>query len=273
MKINNAFLMICHKNEAQIIQLANILLEEPTNYLFILCDQNYRIKQKNWILSKLSNRIQILNSTFKIHWGEFSMVWATLILLEKALNFKIKFKYFHLISGQDFPIKPIHEITEFFKKNNKIYLDHFTIPRTDNNWGKDGGLGRYLTNNSNKNHLPLNIKVLYGGSQWWSLTNESVQYIFKYLADNPNYIKFYSTTSIPDESFFQTILLNSDRYKTKIVNNNLRYIDWTRGPSFPRILEQEDFKRIIDSDAILARKFDSHQSIEILKLIEIYIKQ
>ncbi|GEM66221.1 hypothetical protein SF1_42030 [Sphingobacterium faecium NBRC 15299] len=270
--INNAFLIICHKNEVQICELIKTILTQKHNHCIVFCDLNFTIKKTLKKLSITQARVEIIHSNFKIQWGEFSMVRASLILLEKAYNSQNNFKYFHLISGQDFPIKSIREIANFFKNNDRIYIDYFMLPRKDGQWFPNGGMDRYINNNPNKHYIPNNIKSLYGGSQWWSITRESVLYIFNYLDSNPSYLTFYKDTFIPDESFFQTILLNSEKLNKKIVNNNLRYIDWESGPTYPKILMNMDFWKIVQSDCIFARKIDQIENTNIIDLLKIYIQ-
>src|SRR5690606_33204878 len=127
----------------------------------------------------------------------------------------------------DFPIKPIDYIYNYFSNNSHIYMNYFSIPRVDGRWGADGGLGRYLLN---RKQLPPTIKTLFGGSQWWSLPHHAILLIINYITKNPEYLQFYKDTYIPDESFFQTILLNHKQHLSKITNNNLRLIDWDSGP-------------------------------------------
>ncbi|MGA6119156.1 beta-1,6-N-acetylglucosaminyltransferase [Sphingobacterium anhuiense] len=268
----NAFLIICHKNELQVCELIKVLLQDKNNYCIVFCDLNFSILNAIKTLSISLKQVQIIHSKFKIQWGTFSMVHASLILLEKAYSSRCNFKYYHLISGQDFPIKPIREINSFFKKNNRIYLDYFKLPRTDGHWSPHGGLGRYIHNNPNKHAIPHNISCLYGGSQWWSITREATKYIFNFLESNPSYFTFYYKTFVPDESFFHTILVNSDHLKKRIINNNLRYIDWISGPNYPRLLTKEDFKKIIDSDYIFARKMEGNGNLGLTKLLKNYIK-
>lgn len=148
--VKNVFLIICHKSEAQVCELIKVLLEQKNNHCIVFCDLNFSIRSTLKEQSIPRDRIQIIHSNFKIEWGKFSMVHVSLILLEKAYNSRHNFKYFHLISGQDFPIKSIREINNFFRNNDRIYLDYFKLPRTDGGWSPDGGLKRYIHNNPNK---------------------------------------------------------------------------------------------------------------------------
>lgn len=265
----NAFLIICHKNVRQVCELIKTILEQKNNHCFVFCDLNFSLQGEFIHFSVFKDRITIIQSDFKIEWGRFSIVSASLKLLEKAYNLNFSFKYFHLISGQDFPLKSSQEINFFFEDNDRIYIDFFLLPRRDGDWGVDGGFSRYIYNNVNRHQIPSNIRFLYGGSQWWSLTRESVTYILNYLKTNPSYVKFYYQTFIPDESFYQTILLNSKELKEKIVNDNLRYIDWKSGPTYPKILVTEDFEKIISSGCLFGRKFNLTEDNNIIELLKV----
>ncbi|WP_343318186.1 beta-1,6-N-acetylglucosaminyltransferase [Sphingobacterium multivorum] len=268
----HAYLVICHKNKDQVIDLIQELVKHIENHCLVFCDMNFNIDLTEISSIGASSQITLIHSNFKIEWGKFSLVEAGLLLLEKAYHLNVDFSYFHLISGQDYPIKSNEQIQDFFKDNNKIYIDYFSLPRSDGHWPPDGGLSRYLANNNNKAHLPKDIKTLYGGSQWWSLPNESVGYVLNYVKDNPSIKKFYHGTLIPDESFMQTILLNSIKLRKKIVNNNLRYIDWLSGPLFPKILIESDLKKIIESKCLFARKFDQNEDPNIIKYLKTHIR-
>ena len=49
-------------------------------------------------------------------WGGYSLVQCEMSLFDEAS--KKKYDYYHLLSGIDFPIKPMKEIHYFFEKNN-----------------------------------------------------------------------------------------------------------------------------------------------------------
>lgn len=72
--------------------------------------------------------------------------------------------------------------------------------------------------------------------------------------------------------FFQTILLNSEKLRKKIINNNIRFIDWISGPTYPRILTKEDLKKIIGSECIFARKIEQNEELDLIELLKVYIK-
>ena len=70
--------------------------------------------------------------------------------------------------------------------------------------------------------------VSWGGSQWWAFPQEVVVFLHKFLDDNPKYIEFHKNTYIPDEIFFQTIILNHPDFSKRAINHRLRFIDWSK---------------------------------------------
>jgi hypothetical protein len=80
-------------------------------------------------------------------------------------------------------------------------------------------------------------------------------------------VKFFKHAGLPDEIFFQTILLNS-HFKSQLVNDNLKYVDWSDLLAHPAILLTRDYEKLIDSTSLFARKFDETVDANILEMID-----
>ena len=80
------------------------------------------------------------------------------------------------------------------------------------------------------------IEDFYYGSAWFSITGDCMKFILSYIENNKKYIEFFKNSIYPDEMFFQTIIMNS-KYSKSIVNNNLRYIDWSEKKASPKTLQ------------------------------------
>jgi hypothetical protein len=106
-----------------------------------------------------------------------------------------------------------------------------------------------------------------GRSQWFTLPLEHVKYVVDYLTKNPAVKKFFSYTWGSDEIVFQTILFNSP-FKNAMVNNNLRYIDWSEKKASPRVLTMQDAELLMQSDKLFARKFTLAVDATILDFID-----
>jgi len=104
----------------------------------------------------------------------------------------------------------------------------------------------------------------YAGSQWHTLSHRCVEYIHEFVQKNPDFVSHYRTTMIPDESFFQTILVNN--HSLNICNNNFRYVSWE--PPYPATMQASDFESLIHSGKFFARKFDDTVDDRIFDLLD-----
>src|SRR4051812_33225110 len=96
-----------------------------------------------------------------------------------------------------------------------------------------------------------------------SLSREACVYLTRSRAAQ-QLRRFYRHTFIPDESFFQTTLLNSPLQST-VINDNRRFIQW-QPDVVTYTLEHRDL--LLNSDAWYARKFDDDIDTAILDLLE-----
>jgi Core-2/I-Branching enzyme len=208
------------------------------------------------------------------HWGGFGHVRATLKGIARLASQGSDFDHLILLTGQDYPIKSNAFIERFFADRRGTSFMHFDSLPTEW-WSPRGGLDRieypHLRFNGHHARIPVRRSFPrglepYGGGAYWSLSRDAVQYVSGFVKDRPDVVAFFKHVDIPDEIFFQTVLLNSPLAKT-IVNDHLRYIDWTRGPR-PAILETSDFEALAASPKLFARKFDVRHDEQILDLID-----
>jgi hypothetical protein len=262
-------------------------------YFYIHIDEKSKFSSSDIAELKKISRVQFVSQKLRILWGGFNHLNAILLLATEALRQK-ELKYFHVISGQDYLTKPVHVIKKIFEDNPADYMDYFEVlhSKWEKEWLERISLyGPYEIFNSKsffgnkiltalivlqrklgfKRKLP-DIK-LFGGSGWWSLSRESVEYVMNYTERNPSLLKRLRYTFCADEIYFQTILMNSP-LKGKVINNNLRFIDWTkRNGSFPANLDESDFQTLVHSDKIFARKFDFPVSEKLKQLLEKFLKE
>ena len=69
-----------------------------------------------------------------------------------------------------------------------------------------------------------------------------------------------------DEMFVQTAIMNSP-YADTVVNNNLRYTDWSESdqPGAPKTFTMKDYDAIVSSGKLFARKFDENKDMDIIR--------
>jgi hypothetical protein len=302
-----AYLILAHKNPSQLAELVTALDSPGKTRFYIHVDQRSADFLDSPSLKPIMDRENVffLRDRVRVYWGGFSIVEATLRLLRKAVD-EGGFEYAVLLSGQDFPIKSNRHIELFFQSHDgKEFISYTPLPSQERDWGPDimeryefywrvDGVRCLLEATGSKRlqrwgwsaysrlttlvyrHAPgLKKRFLsgiapYGGPGWFAISFRCATYSLNYLQDHPEYSNYYAHTLIPDESFFQTLILNSP-FRDFVVNDALRFIDWDPGASSPRILTGEDFDRIVLSDRLYARKFDSTQSPDIIPKIRSHI--
>lgn len=283
MKTKIAILILAHDNENQLLKLVNRLKSDFDIFIHI---------DKKCKLMIPSDKNVYVFKKYKVYWGSFNQIQATLLLLKEA--YKNLYERYILISGKDIPIVSNEKIIDFFTNNNCEYLEYEKLPRSC--WVGNGGferleyyfenmrqntscvhdkflslfssrMFRLIRNTSRKLGYKRPIKVpLYGGANWMNLTHHCLNYIFDYLTNNRDYIARYRYTRCADEIFFQSIICNSTFIKST-VNDSLRYIDWTSCSGSPKTLKIEDYDKIINSNKLFARKFDENIDNHIIKNI------
>jgi len=292
MKIS--FLILAHKNSIQINRLVLRLLEFDSEIFIHIDKKNYSIKNQ----IERNERIHILseNRSFSIEWGTLSMIDATLELITETIlyskNNNCVFDYVYLLSGQDYIINLPSNINALLEENinqnymevisqsdlrycryKKLYEMNYPIWITKNKvWIKiikriymlvTGGFN--YTYSCFRKKIPNDL-ILYFGSQWWCLNFDTIKYVCDYVEKNPQYYNFFKGSIIPDECFFQTIVMNS-KYG-RYIKDSLTYVNWNGGRRSPGIIQLEDYKEIDKSKYAFARKFDIDENNELFNFID-----
>lgn len=212
------------------------------------------------------------------HWGGFGHVRTSLKGIDRLVKERVPFDYAVLLTGQDYPLRSAAGIAAFLRHaRQRSFMKHYPLPYPP--WGARGGLDRIedwhlITFRRLHLALPLQRRLPlglnpYGGGAYWCLTREAVEYVHGFIREHPEYVRFFEHVLVPDELFFQTIILNSDlRYSVE--NDHLRYLDWSREPA-PATLEVRDLPKLLASGKLFARKFDETVDAEIIDLLDAHI--
>jgi hypothetical protein len=272
--VNLAYLISAYKNLEQVARLVRRLDSGGTIFLV-----HVDLKTDEARYLALVNELADLSSVHflerhKCHWGGFGHVRATLKGMDWLMARGVIFDYLVLLTGQDYPIKSNAFINRFFEAHRgRSFMLFDSLPSAW--WSPRGGLGRIEHRHVRlygrhlrsplKRPFPEGLQP-YGGGAYWCLSREAVEFVTGFVTERPDVVEFFKHVDIPDEIFFQTALMNSELAET-IVNDNLRYIDWTRGRR-PAILETRDFEALCASPKLFARKFDVHQDENVLDLID-----
>ncbi len=208
-------------------------------------------------------------------WGGFGHVRATLKGIDHIVETEVPFDYAVLLTGQDYPLRPPAEIARFLgAAEGRSYMRHVGLPWEP--WGRRGGLDRIedwhvITYRRLHVALPLRRRLPgglepYGGSAYWCLSRSLVHFVHGFVSGNPDYVRFFEHVFVPDEIFFQTIIMNSELRDT-VENDDLRYLDWSREPA-PAVLTCDDLPALVAAPQLFARKFDETVDAEVLDALD-----
>lgn len=217
-----------------------------------------------------------------IKWGGYSMVEATLTCFKEILDANIPCDFINLISESDYPLTSQNAFIDFLANHiGKTFMEY---EREGSAWWEEaqykvrqyhlvdyGFRGKYMLERwINKivptREIPLEMELV-GRSQWFTIYTEHVKYMLDFLAENPKVKRFFKHTWGPDEMVFQTILFNS-RFRDDLINENLRYIDWSEGKPSPKTLTSKDLNLLKSSGKFYARKFDENIDGEVLDKLD-----
>jgi hypothetical protein len=278
-----AHLILVHNNPEQLERLVSKIVYSSSD-VYIHVDQKSVVKQFEF-LKKFPNTFFIKNRK-SVGWGNYSMIDATLCSMSEILDTNISYSHINLLSGQDYLLKKITDIEQFyFNNSDKCFMQYLSIYQeweevktrlTKYNLGDFSLPFKYAIQSIINTLLPDrkipdNIEP-YGRSQWVTLTPESIYYVLEYLKANPKLLRFFKWTWAVDEIFFQTILLNS-YLKESIVNDNKRFIKFENNKLNPNVLTIADADNVLNSGKLFARKFSLKEDAQILNLIDKYINQ
>lgn len=262
-------------------------------YIFIHIDKGGTITDDEFQeVIKWPNVVRVYKK-YHIHWGGFSMLKCETFLLKESLQV-CEADYFHLLSGQDYPIKPFEYFLDYFDKykgRDFISYVHLPHPRWQNNtfsrfsyyypydYLKHGVRYSKIIEKIKdiqdrihlKRRIPDQFEHLYGGSQWFSLSRESVSLILEYTDKYPSFFKRLKWTFAPEECYIQTVA-NNILPKGKVVCSNLRFIRWFfENDNKPSNLGVEHFHFLVGRDTLIARKFKTPFSRKLVPLIDNYL--
>ena len=282
-----AILIQCHNKPEQINVLIDTFPEEQFDF-YVHVDKKSDIQKD---IFKKSN-VHFAESRVCVRWGRYAQVAATLVLMRMIHN-PTQYSYCHLISGNDFPVKPIDWFNSLFcEENCREYIETKRLPGTST-WSWSGLDRMYCYYPNWMNQRPANkfmkavrvayrefvmrtgilkrkdlaVEDFYGGSSWWSITGKMISWMLEYIDDNPRFIKCFDHGVCVDEVFFSTLAMLSP-YKENIEDNHMRYMNWSEpgnNSGGPAILKRKDIDKLISSEFAFARKFTDLDTIIELK--------
>lgn len=271
-----AYLVFAYKNPL-LIQREIQRLSSANAGFFIHIDGKRDISP---FTSLRGENVQFTKERIPVYWAEFSGVRAMMLLMREALESPRNYDYMVLLSGSEYPIRSRRYIEDFFEANSgsefiriiKVPgpgkpLKHFTTVRYESDKPVLRFASRALAKIglSQRDHRTyLGNLEPWSGRTWWALSRQACKYILDYTEQNQQLVNFFKDIHAPEESYFHTILGNSD-FRDRI-RGNVIYEDWSEGGLHPQMISErhltffEAHPKVFDlyegpSELLFARKF------------------
>jgi hypothetical protein len=282
-----AAIVLAHLDPAQVALLLSAL-GHPAVRLYLHLDVRAEIAPFRAAIEAAAPRELVWVPRYRSRWGGIEVVDATLAALRLAVADGCE--YFILLSGQDLPLWPTDQIVSFFAEEpDRSYLQSFPLP--DPRWTYGGRLRTdfytYTVLGRRETCIPRGVAAQlsfkgwalntllrafgafrpprrfppyvrpFGGSQWWNLSRDAARYVLDFLEEHPDYRAYHEHTLLPDELFFQSILMGTAfALSREVLNDDLRLTIWRAGESHPQMLGLGDLPVMLASGRPFARKFD-----------------
>ncbi|NOX39060.1 MAG: glycosyl transferase [Alphaproteobacteria bacterium] len=269
-----AYILLCHANpEALIAQVRQLITKG--DFVSIHFDGRAKPADFDAIKAAFNDVDQVVFADrVKCGWGEWSLVQATLNALARAVEAFPRASHFYMVSGDCMPIKSAEYAHEFLDTHDVDYIESFDYYQSD--WIKTGmkeerlNYRHFLNERKHKTlfYAALNVQKRLGlerkppkdleinvGSQWWCLRRKTIEAILTFLAERPDVLRFFRTTWIPDETFFQTLVRHLVPH-SDINPSSLTFLMFS-DYGMPVTFYNDQYDMLLSQDFLFARKISS----------------
>lgn len=267
-----AFILLCHKDPGGIIAQAE-RLTAAGDCMAIHFDARAAAADYQRIREALKDNpsVTFARRRVKCGWGEWSLVAATLEAVEAAVAAFPAATHFYMLSGDCMAIKSAEYAHAFLDAEDADYIESFDFFESD--WIKTGMkaerlIYRHLFNERTQKRLfygmfalqkrlgltreiPSDLEVMIG-SQWWCLRRRTIEWVLDFCRQRPDVMRFFRTTWIPDETFFQTLvrhLVPADEIRARTLTF-LLFTDY----GMPVTFYNDHYDLLLSQDYLFARK-------------------
>lgn len=274
-----AYVVLAHRKPEQVLRLVRRLATPRTTFRVHVDRRSPQVVHDR-IAEGLRGVDRVRHLTpVPCYWGGFGVVRAALAAIDELEG--VEYDHAVLLTGQDYPIKPVAEIEAFFDDaRGRSFIDCARLPsprwqqgglsRLDRRYWHGELLGRrfHVPNRLLPLRVPRRLPqglVPHMGGAYWALGREAVDYVREFNRSRPDVARFFEHVDMPDESYFQTVLASSG---LEVVDGDLHYIDWSEGLTSPRVLTARDLPALAATPALFARKFDIEVDAAVLDRLD-----
>ncbi len=283
-----SFVLVTYNNPEQTLNLCgrlNAMFDHPPIAV------HHDFSQSPLNTSLFSDNVHFVEGWLRTKWGSISVIDGQLLALQLLYAISDP-DWFVTLSTSDYPIQSADFIlSELFKSSFDGYIDsrpvkNLGIPVKNEGLGHlsfghsvwpqiaynryvaiplfSADVARFLRVPVERHCLPYSFLTkrltpfdgsvtCHGGDSWFTANRRVAQYLLDRTPLWRKLHRHFQTRSVPEESFYHTLLGNSPEFN--LCPDNKRYTDWTNCHAHPRTLGDEDFSALLESTHHFARKF------------------
>ena len=267
-----AFILLCHKDPDAVIKQAQSLTAVG-DYMAIHFDARAPKAAYDRIRKALADNpnVAFAKRRVKCGWGEWSLVQATLNAVETAVEAFPRASHFYMLSGDCMAIKSAEYAHAFLDQRDVDYIESFDYFHSDwikTGWKEERLIYRHWFNERTQKkrfytmfnlqkrlgmtrEIPGDLEVMIG-SQWWCQRRRTVEWILEFCRTRPDVLRFFRTTWIPDETFFQTLVRHLVP-EHEIESRALTFLMFT-DYGMPVVFYNDHYDLLLAQDFLFARK-------------------
>ena len=270
-----AYILLCHKDPAGIVRQAE-RLTAAGDFVAIHFDRRAAGADYRAIRAALDGnpRVTFARRRLRCGWGEWSLVAASLEGVRAAVAAFPQATHFYMMSGDCMPIKSARFAHDYLDREDCDYIESFDF--FDSDWIRTGIkeerlIYRHFFNERGRKWLfygglslqrrlglarqiPADLQIMIG-SQWWCLRRRTIEKVLAFCKARPDVMRFFRTTWIPDETFFQTVVRHLVPGR-EIRSRTLTFLLFT-DYGMPQTFYNDHYDYLLSQDYLFARKISA----------------
>lgn len=276
----HAYLIIAHTDRNQLVRLLRAI-DDPRNDIYVHLDSKWSASPEDFRPYVKSSALRFID---RIHpaWGGSRLIKVEMDLIREAHSHG-SYSYYHLLSGQDMPVKSQDFIHRFFEgyadecflqlpEKDEIDVNHPRFPIRYEQYhllqdlliGRKRNMWKYLEFAFCYLQRALGVRRFQGVDiraawQWFSLPESAISHL---AGHHDEIVRRWRLTYCCDELFIPTELAEAGFADKFMDDLRIRYAQWEwQGPRdyAPRYLENDGIWISSEDEIIFARKFKSAQ--------------
>jgi hypothetical protein len=287
--VKPVYLITSHTLPGQVLRLASVLRRGSPDASIVVHHDNRTSELDRARAAELA--IELIEPPSRVKWGHVSHLAMLIRCLRRVLQ-SGDFDWLVLLSGQDYPIRPVAEIElSLAQAQVDAFIETAPCPRPASwrsvdefalryhyRWRRTGRASLIrAVHAAARLRPPLRVRrmptgenwigwpalrspfgpgfVCHSGADWFTLSRLAAETIERVLESRPELFSYYRQTLEPSESCFQTILANAPALR--LAPDHRRYVVFEAQGIHPRVLTRDDLEAILASGRDFARKFDA----------------